>query len=141
MKRRVFETLAMALSVLGCFVCLEIGLRFWGPKYYRFNNNSDEYYSNPRDYFDPVRREGDLIIYGLLYDNDGDPERRVPEDQRSDEEIEAFLARECAILGLGDSFTYGQGVRFQDPPAVGRRIEDAERREIMEWNRSGAAGE
>ena len=115
-KRRVFRLLAIVLSLLLCFLCLEIGLRIWGPKYYRFNNRNSGFYSNPRGYFDVIEEDGHRPLYGILIhtvEGGGSKEKRVPDYFRTQEELEAFVDRKNTILGLGDSFTMGQGVRYE----------------------------
>ena len=102
----------MTAVILGLIVAvglIEICLRIFGPPYYRFNNLSQEYYSNSRGYYDVIRVENGRSIYGLDYHEDlngfrvpADPERWVVETP------------EKYILGLGDSFTYGRGVRYED---------------------------
>jgi hypothetical protein len=88
---------------------LEIVLRLFGPPYYRFNNLSQEYYSNPRGYHDVLREEGRHTVYGLDY-REGPYGYRVP----ASEPEPKIAAPEKWILGLGDSFTYGRGVRHKD---------------------------
>lgn len=162
-KRWSFRLLAVMLSLLVCFVFLEAGLRIWGPKYYRFNNVSREYYSNPRGYFDVVRKEGRWTIYGVpvrqidlppgVVPDEGQceqilemlkempavtvvpesmtsaasrlaedanqelkiwPSIRIPEEIRDGKALHEFLSRKNTILGIGDSFTAGSGVRYED---------------------------
>lgn len=162
-KRRLFRALAVTLSLLVCFLGLEIGLRGFGPKYHRFSNVSREYYSNPRGYFDVLRKEGGRVVYGIqvrqvdlppgvfpsvaqsrgmlrefektpalrvMRRPKGQPPQgqtprvgeelelwptvRVPEGIRSPELLTAFFSRRNTILGLGDSFTIGQSVRYED---------------------------
>lgn len=93
------------------FSCLEISLRIFGPRYYEFNNNSNEYYTNPRGYHIPIRKEGRDIIYGLnyIYDERG---YRLPDKSCSEKANKKNS--EIFILGLGDSFTFGQGVKYGD---------------------------
>lgn len=129
-KRSSFRVLAVALSLLACFLCLEIGLRVWGPEYHRFGERRilhdevldgdrsftkyvNEYYSNPRGYFGIRQDPEGRVIYGVEIDSVEPPFRRIPEHLEK-AEVSAFLAREDTILVLGDSFTMGQGVRFED---------------------------
>lgn len=124
------------MSLLMCFLCLEIGLRIWGPDYHRVavgrpfeRENLDggivlfkdvfEYHSNPRGYFDVRREEDKQIIYGVELRSAGSraagsPARRIPEHMDSPADVLAFLTRQDKVLALGDSFTLGQGVRFED---------------------------
>jgi lysophospholipase L1-like esterase len=88
---------------------LEIVLRIFGPPYYRFNNLSQEYYTNPRTYHDVLRTEGRHTIYGLTYHDDENGYRVSGEEDTVHVE-----APDLQILGLGDSFTYGRGVRYED---------------------------
>ena len=109
-----FRALAVGLSLALCITCLELGLRIWGPEYHAFRAEP-LYYSNPRGYFDELGEEDGSKLYGIPDRYSSGPIRqRVPEAIDSDEEIQAFLSRESDILFLGDSFTYGRGVRYCD---------------------------
>lgn len=99
----------MLLSLLMTAGVLEVVLRFLGPPYYRFNNLSQEYFTNPRGYHDVLRTEGRQTVYGLEY-REGDHGYRIPRLD-SPPTIESA---EKYVLGLGDSFTYGRGVRYGD---------------------------
>ena len=114
-KRRIFKLLTVVLSLLLCFVCLEITLRRCGPKYYRFNNRNAGFYSNPRGYFDVIEQNGHQPLYGILVKTvEGDfRPKRIPDQIDSQEALDAFVHRKNTILGLGDSFTMGQGVRYE----------------------------
>lgn len=137
-KRWSFRLLAILLSLLMCFFCLEIGFRIWGPDYHRvFMGGShetaiqvgdcmllmgaSEYYSNPRGYFDIWREEHGQTIYGVELCAVGPPWRRIPHSVAKPEDVQAFLAREDEVLVLGDSFTMGKGVRYEDTYA--RKLE------------------
>lgn len=104
-----FRLAAVLLSLLVVAAMLEIVLRIFGPPYYRFNNLSQEYYSNPRGYHDVLRQEGRHTVYGLTYHED-DNGYRTSDDQ----DMVADASAGVHILGLGDSFTYGRGVRYED---------------------------
>jgi len=97
------------VSLLVTAAVLAIGLRLFGPPYYRFNNQSQEYYSNPRGYHDVIRQEGKYTVYGLEY-LDGPDGYRI--SARHDQSPAG--SPEVRVLGLGDSFTYGRGVRYED---------------------------
>ena len=112
-KRRIFQVLTVFLSLLVCFACLEIGLRLFGPAYCQFSNSTMNYYSNPRGYFDASRTNGGRVVYTVPVNEAGSPVRRIPDSLHSAEDVAAFLAREDTILGLGDSFTIGRGVRYE----------------------------
>jgi hypothetical protein len=101
--------LTVAFSLLLIAGVLEICLRVFGPPYYRFNNLSQEYYTNPRGYHDVLRHEGKHTIYGLAYHEDPQGYRASGNDHQPTEgEPDGY------VLGLGDSFTYGRGVRYED---------------------------
>lgn len=110
-KLIIFRAVTMALPVVIVLGAAEIVLRIAGPKYYRFNDSSTEYYTNPRGYHVPVGKDGDAILYGLNY-------RRSPEGYRLPENPMAALDSETGrgkpVLVVGDSFTWGQGVRYED---------------------------
>jgi hypothetical protein len=97
------------LSLLLAAAVLEIVLRIFGPPYYRFNNLSQEYYTNPRGYHDVLRKEGRQTVYGLDY-HEGPHGYRIPANHPQ----QTIDLPEKHILGLGDSFTYGRGVRYDD---------------------------
>jgi hypothetical protein len=101
--------MAILLSLFFTVVLLEICLRIVGPPYYRFNNLSEEYYSNPRGYHDVLRKEGRHTVYGLSYHEDSHGYRIQPGNDQSSIDVP-----EIQILGLGDSFFYGRGVRHED---------------------------
>ncbi len=137
-KRWSFRLLAVTLSVLLCFLCLETTLSVWGPKYYRFGETRtlgvevldaegnraigrirrlNEFHSNPRGYFDISRTRGETVVYGLEMHEmhaTGSPHRRIPENIENTQDVLAFITREDTVLALGDSFTLGQGVRYED---------------------------
>jgi hypothetical protein len=74
----------------------------------------NEYCSNPRGYF-TVRRSGeDQVEYSVDVFAVFPPFRRIPQNMEDPEDVLAFLTREEPILALGDSFTMGQGVRYED---------------------------
>jgi hypothetical protein len=104
-----FRITAVFISLLVIAGVLEITLRVVGPPYYRFNNQSQEYYSNPRGYHDVIRQEGKYTVYGLEYLDGPDGYRISARHDQSPVE-----SRGMRVLGLGDSFTYGRGVRYED---------------------------
>lgn len=107
----LFKVVALTLPFLLFIGMLEILLRFFGPEYHRFNNTSSEYYSNPRGYHIPLRKEGKNIIYGLHYRSSWEG-FRLPDHEidQTDKKMPAAFD----ILVLGDSFTYGRGVKYED---------------------------
>jgi hypothetical protein len=94
---------------------LEVTLRICGPEYHRFTHQP-VFYSNPRGYFDVVGQDGKYTLYGVRdqYWPDGLLPQRVPDELRSTDDLQAFLSRDTQVLGLGDSFTFGRGVRYED---------------------------
>jgi hypothetical protein len=108
-KNYAFRSMAVLVSLLVTAGALEICLRVFGPPYYRFNNQSEEYYTNPRGYHDVIRKEGKHTVFGLRY-RDGDHGYRI--STRSDQPPVELPDKH--VLGLGDSFTYGRGVRYED---------------------------
>lgn len=108
LKLLIFKSGTIVISVVVLLLVSEIILRTYGPKYYRFNNDSEEYYINPRGYHIPLRQEGEYIVYGLNY-NSSPEGYRLP-----DLPLAGNSEKENLILGLGDSFTYGRGVKYED---------------------------
>jgi hypothetical protein len=108
-KRHIFfKVSAIILAVSATLLFLEIAFRIFGPKYYKFGNQSALYYSNPRNYHIPVGKDGKEILYGLLYKKDQN-RYRLPDDATYVDD-----RGDCQILGLGDSFTWGRGVKYED---------------------------
>jgi len=105
-KLIIFKIMALSVPILILFGICEASLRLWGPKYHQFNNSSAEYYSNPREYFVPLRSEGTSVIYGLNYVH-------TSEGYRASSVIDV-MQKKNNVLGLGDSFTFGRGVRYED---------------------------
>jgi len=101
--------MAIFLSLVLAAGFIEICLRIFGPPYYRFNNLSEEYYTNPRGYHDVIRKEGRHTVYGLPYHENAHGYRISSDDDELPVEMP-----EKYVLGLGDSFTYGRGVRYED---------------------------
>jgi len=104
----LFKTSAVLLSLFITLLSLEVVLRVFGPKYYKFNNHSAVYYTNPRNYHIPIGKDGNDVIYGLFYITNQNgyryPDDTIYIDDRDD----------SLILGLGDSFTFGRGVKYED---------------------------
>jgi hypothetical protein len=91
-------------------VSAEVILGFIGPDYYQFNNQSAEYYTNPRGYHILIRKENGKNIYGLNYLTNikgyrVEPARVIDSNPR---------AKQKQIIALGDSFTFGRGVKYED---------------------------
>lgn len=101
---------AFAIALLAVFVFAEIGLRLAGPRYHKLNN-SGRYYTNPRGYYEQVAVDGAEIVYGLHYNT-------TKEGFRLPDGVAGWSAvrdtRPAEILLLGDSFTFGRGVRYGD---------------------------
>jgi hypothetical protein len=113
----LFRVMAVLLSLTAVFAVIEILLRVWGPPYYKYSNRSAEYFTNPRGYHVPLRKEGKHTVYGLkTYHNESGyrlPDN-IPDIIDNTEASEVPGGRENIIMVLGDSFTYGRGVRYSD---------------------------
>jgi len=101
--------MTILLSLLLTAGAMEICLRIFGPPYYRFNNLSEEYYTNPRGYHDVIRKEGKHTVFGLAY-HEASGGYRIS----SSHDQPPIESPERHVLGLGDSFIYGRGVRYED---------------------------
>jgi hypothetical protein len=90
---------------------LEGVLRLIGDKYERIPNADLFYFSNPRGYHDWVETREGQPLYGIRY-------RETPSHYRAPEEAVSaeWLAEveESDFLAVGDSFTFGRGVRYGD---------------------------
>ncbi|OGR42521.1 MAG: hypothetical protein A2X35_11935 [Elusimicrobia bacterium GWA2_61_42] len=130
------KTMAVILSVLAALALAELGLRLAGPGPRRFND-SMRYYSNPRGYYEPVAVDGVRTVYGLHYN-------MTKEGFRLPDGVAGWSAvrdvRPAEILLLGDSFTFGRGVRYSDTYAA--RLEKilASRRPAWRVRNAGAVG-
>jgi len=107
----IVKIIAVTLPFLLVICVIEILLRFLGPEYHKFNNRSSEYYSNPRGYHLPLRQEGKNIIYGLHYMESWEG-FRLPDHESGPTKVQDLEM--SGILIVGDSFTYGRGVKYED---------------------------
>ncbi|MBI9077512.1 MAG: SGNH/GDSL hydrolase family protein [Desulfatibacillum sp.] len=108
-RKPAFYMLTAILLIGVLLVILELTARLVAPPYYRFNNRSHEYYTNPRGYHHVVRMDGNLPVFGLDY-NLSPQLYRLPLNAPKD-----YLEnRNFEILGLGDSFVHGAGVEYKD---------------------------
>jgi len=99
-------------SIILALFIIEMGFRLIGPKYYRFNDASQEYYVNARGYYDLLYLErGNDPVYGLRYIEDESKYRIPSKNYKFDN---SYQNENKLILGIGDSFTYGRGVRYED---------------------------
>ncbi len=101
------KAFAIVFAVVASLWLFELGLRLFGPEVHSFNNMLSEYDSNPRDYFDEIRKEGESAVYGIRQRTDLGLGGRIGDDGARDQ-------RPAQILGLGDSQAQGQGVRSTD---------------------------
>lgn len=112
LKPMAFKILAVFISLAAVFAALEIAARtLLHTRHEKFSNRSDIYFSNPRGYHALLGRLGNDPVYGLPYD--GTPEGfRLPDRDRPLEANQPVLPPN--VLVLGDSFTFGRGVRYED---------------------------
>ena len=102
--------LLVLLSFLLTLAGLEIFLRCFGPHYTKFGILSHEYYTNPRNYYNFLHYDTEgQSVYGLRYYWSA-TYMRIPDS--INHKLNQYKAK--SILGLGDSFTFGQGVRYED---------------------------
>ena len=111
MKFFINRLMGRIFFLFAVLVLSEIFLMICGPRYYKFNNLSQEYYTNSRGYYYPIRKEGPDIIYGLKYKTDKNNYRLPDESGQYSRDKESS---ENALLILGDSFTFGRGVKYPD---------------------------
>jgi len=111
LENKIVKTVAMILPLVLVIVFIEVILRFVGPKYYKFGNASQEYYSNPRGYHIPIRQQDGQIIYGLHYQASVQG-YRLPDDRS--QAVISEKSFQKSLLVLGDSFTFGRGVKYND---------------------------
>ncbi|MBN2121089.1 MAG: hypothetical protein JW734_08590 [Candidatus Omnitrophica bacterium] len=102
------KILIIFISIVLALLFAEIILRFYGPKYYKFGEFTGRYYTNPRGYHKPMGKDGRYTIYGLSYNASPEgyrlPYASLPKQSNKDN----------FILSLGDSFTWGAGVKYED---------------------------
>ncbi len=81
MKNRLKQILLVLGSICFTLIVLELICQYVDPKYYKFNHKSQEYYSNPRNYYDFLGYDldGDAK-YGLHYRVDPHTEYRLPDN-------------------------------------------------------------
>lgn len=100
------KALSLAIGLLATAAVIELAFRVWMPAPSGFNNERDEYPSNPRGYFDELRVEDDEPVYGVAMVQHPTTGERIGDPLRPE--------APPRILGLGDSQGMGQGVRFAD---------------------------
>jgi len=118
----MLKIIVLALPLVLVVVLAELVLRFVGPEYYKFGNESQEYYSNPRGYHLPIRRQDGQVVYGLHYNTNSQGYRLPDDDDRTVVSAKKF---QRGILILGDSFTFGRGVKYKDiyPTRLGEMLQ------------------
>jgi len=104
----------LLLSLGAAFVVLEAGLRLAGPGVGPLNSSA-LYYDNPRGYYELVAMDGARPVYGLRYNSDRRG-FRLPDGPVGGGG--AGEAGRVGIVMLGDSFTFGRGVRYADTCAA-----------------------
>ena len=100
--------LVLAGTLLALGAC-ELLVRLWGPEYPRFEEDSRIYYANHRGYYEPFGTRDGAPVWSLPYRHHRTG-WRLPDDGSEAPQPQG-PARE--ILVVGDSFTYGQGVRYE----------------------------
>ena len=109
------------ISILIVLIALEIILRWVGPDYHQFGSKSQEYYTNPRNYYDLLYFDKNRHpVYGLHYQTHPFVQKKIPDTEktmafRSPDDVNPDInINHKLILTIGDSFTYGRGVRYKD---------------------------
>ncbi len=97
---------ALTFALVATAILIELGFRLVGPTYSGFNNESAEYPTNPRGYFQELRVENGRPIYGVPMN------KKVGLGGRTGTQNDTPLP--SRILGMGDSQGQGQGVYFAD---------------------------
>ncbi len=113
-RKGIYPLATILLALAGMFVVLEAVVRVggWGFEYLRFSNHSYLYFTNPRGYYSPVTTENGRPLYGVPFSVD--PEGyRLPDTDMAPAQPPADQGGP-SILVLGDSFTWGRGVRYPD---------------------------
>ncbi|MFH1752954.1 MAG: SGNH/GDSL hydrolase family protein [Candidatus Omnitrophota bacterium] len=111
MKHLLFKAIAVILSMALFLLCTEVVLRIFGPDHWSLPNISKEYYTNPRGYHGLLREEEGRAVYGLIA-NMSVEGYRLPDDGST--KTADISGTDNMILGLGDSFTFGRGVKYDD---------------------------
>lgn len=99
------KAVSLLVGLLVTAMAIELGFQVMAPESSDFNNESDEYPSNPRGYFDELDSNAGDTTYGIPIEFDPTTQARVGTPLKPE-----ALER---ILGLGDSQGMGQGVRFE----------------------------
>ena len=97
---------SLTIGLFATAAAIELAFRLLLPAPTTFNNESDEYPTNPRDYFEELRREDGAPVYGVPLTLSPDSGERLGSP--------ANPTAKPRILGLGDSQGMGQGVRYED---------------------------
>lgn len=109
LKKIFFRFFSVLTGILIAFLLLELSLYFIGPKY--SGENTTRFYTNYRNYFKNKRKDEDgRIYYYIDYKNDDNGYRIAGKKT----EAKNRDVQQVSILFLGDSFTYGVGVEYDD---------------------------
>jgi lysophospholipase L1-like esterase len=113
LKKSILRNITLSLITISLILLiLEVFLRIYiKPSYYQKNNQAYTYHTNPRNYYDFLGHDADgLALYGLNYKKEH-LYRKPPPSKKSKNNYENSKLK---ILGIGDSITFGLGVRYQD---------------------------
>lgn len=108
-KGLLFAALAVGLSLALSLSALELGVR-WSGLGKRSESRPDRHFDNPRGYYAPTGVSEGRTVYGIPYGMDADGTR----SQDLDRPPPPPSPGPPGILALGDSFTAGMGLRFDD---------------------------
>lgn len=109
LRKYLFRSLAIISGIILSIILLELTIPLFGIKYLGANTN--KFYSNYRGYFKKTALDQhNQIYYTVDYNIDVDGYRIAPNTKK----LQTSPTKKQSILMLGDSFVFGQGVKYAD---------------------------